>query len=117
MMGAALLVSSCTTGAGAGAYAGSSFGSVLGSAIGGIVGGPHGSDVGTIFGMAGGAVVGGALGDAAEKAQVAYYRALINYNLGYAKWVKSPLADLSALALTTIRAIMSVADKSLAEYK
>lgn len=69
MMGAALLVSSCTTGAGAGAYAGSSFGSVLGSAIGGIVGGPHGSDVGTIFGMAGGAVGGGALGDAAEKAQ------------------------------------------------
>ena len=68
-MGAALLVSSCTTGAGAGAYAGSSFGSVLGSAIGGIVGGPHGSDVGTIFGMAGGAIVGGALGDAAEKAQ------------------------------------------------
>ena len=68
-MGAALLVSSCTTGAGAGAYAGSSFGSVLGSAIGGIVGGPHGSDVGTIFGMAGGAVVGGALGDAAEKKQ------------------------------------------------
>lgn len=69
MMSAALLVSSCTTGAGAGAYAGSSLGSVLGSAIGGIVGGPHGSDVGTIFGMAGGAVVGGALGDAAEKAQ------------------------------------------------
>ena len=68
-MGAALLVSSCTTGAGAGAYAGSSFGSVLGSAIGGIVGGPHGSDVGTIFGMAGGAIVGGALGDAAEKKQ------------------------------------------------
>ena len=68
-MGAALLVSSCTTGAGAGAYAGSSLGSVLGSAIGGIVGGPHGSDVGTIFGMAGGAIVGGALGDAAEKAQ------------------------------------------------
>ena len=69
MMGAALLVSSCTTGAGAGAYAGSSLGSVLGSAIGGIVGGPHGSDVGTIFGMAGGAVLGGALGDAAEKKQ------------------------------------------------
>lgn len=69
MMGAALLVSSCTTGAGAGAYAGSSFGSVLGSAIGGIVGGPHGSDVGTIFGMAGGAIVGGALGDVAEKKQ------------------------------------------------
>lgn len=69
MMGAALLVSSCTTGAGAGAYAGSSLGSVLGSAIGGIVSGPHGSDVGTIFGMAGGAIVGGALSDAAEKAQ------------------------------------------------
>lgn len=68
-MSAALLASSCTTGAGAGAYAGSSLGSVLGSAIGGIIGGPHGSDVGTIVGMAGGAAVGGAIGNAAEQQQ------------------------------------------------
>lgn len=66
-MSAALVASSCTTGAGAGAYAGSSLGSVLGSAIGGIAGGPRGSDIGTIFGMAGGAVVGAAVGDAATK--------------------------------------------------
>lgn len=67
IMSAALVASSCTTGAGTGAYAGSSLGSILGSAIGGIAGGPRGSDIGTIFGMAGGAVVGAAVGDAANK--------------------------------------------------
>ncbi len=67
IMSAALVASSCTTGAGTGAYAGSSLGSVLGSAIGGIAGGPRGSDIGTIFGMAGGAVVGAAVGDAATR--------------------------------------------------
>lgn len=67
IMSAALVASSCTTGAGAGAYTGSSLGSVLGSAIGGIAGGPRGSDIGTIFGMAGGAVVGAAVGDAATR--------------------------------------------------
>lgn len=67
IMSAALLASSCTTGAGAGAYAGSSLGSILGSAIGGIAGGPRGSDIGTIVGMAGGAIVGGAIGNAADQ--------------------------------------------------
>ena len=67
IMSAALVASSCTTGAGTGAYAGSQLGSVLGSAIGGIAGGPRGSDIGTIFGMAGGAVVGAAVGDAATR--------------------------------------------------
>lgn len=67
IMSAALVASSCTTGAGTGAYAGSQLGSVLGSAIGGIAGGPRGSDIGTIFGMAGGAVVGAAVGDATTK--------------------------------------------------
>ena len=68
-IGAAILASSCTNGAGAGAYAGSSLGSVLGSAIGGIAGGPRGSDIGTIVGMASGAIVGGAIGDAADRQQ------------------------------------------------
>ena len=69
IMSAVLLISSCTTGAGAGAYAGSSLGSILGSAIGGIAGGSRGSDIGTIVGMAGGALVGGAVGNAAEQKQ------------------------------------------------
>ena len=69
IMSAVLIISSCTTGAGAGAYAGSSLGSILGSAIGGIAGGPRGSDIGTIVGMAGGALVGGAVGNAAEQKQ------------------------------------------------
>lgn len=72
-MGAALLVSSCMTGAGAGAYAGSSLGSIIGSAIGGISGGPRGSDIGTLVGMASGAIVGAAVGNAADKQQAAEY--------------------------------------------
>ena len=84
IMSAALVASSCTTGAGTGAYAGSSLGSVLGSAIGGIAGGPRGSDIGTIFGMAGGAVVGAAVGDAAtrqhHRGQDDTYMPSSNYN-------------------------------------
>ncbi len=66
IVGAALIVSSCTSYTGAGAYMGTSLGSILGSAIGGIAGGPRGSDIGTIVGMAGGAVVGSAIGAAAD---------------------------------------------------
>lgn len=72
IMSAAMLLSSCNTGAGAGAYAGSSLGSILGSAIGGIAGGARGSDVGTIIGMAGGAMVGAAMGNTADKQQQRY---------------------------------------------
>lgn len=68
IVGAALLVSSCTTTSN-GAYTGATFGSVLGSAIGGITGGGRGHDIGTIVGMAGGAAVGAAVGAAAEKRQ------------------------------------------------
>lgn len=72
-VGAALLLSSCGSYAGAGAYTGSSLGAILGSAIGGIAGGPRGSDIGTIVGMAGGAVIGGAIGAKADE-QVATQR-------------------------------------------
>lgn len=67
LLGGAITVSSCSTGAGTGAYAGGSMGSVLGSAIGGIVGGPRGHDIGTVIGMATGAAAGASVGDAAEK--------------------------------------------------
>lgn len=68
-VGAAVLVSSCSSYAGAGAATGGYFGSILGSAIGGISGGPRGSDVGTLIGMAGGAMVGAAVGSAADQAE------------------------------------------------
>ncbi len=71
VVGAALLVSSCTSYTGAGAYMGTSLGSILGSAIGGIAGGPRGSDIGTIVGMAGGAVVGSAIGAAVDNKESA----------------------------------------------
>lgn len=69
LLGGAITVSSCSTGAGTGAYAGGTMGTVLGSAIGGIVGGPRGHDIGTVIGMATGAAAGAAVGDAAEKKQ------------------------------------------------
>lgn len=69
VLGAALVVSSCTSYTGAGAYMGTSLGSILGSAIGGIAGGPRGSDIGTIVGMAGGAVVGSAIGAAVDNSE------------------------------------------------
>lgn len=69
VVGAALVVSSCTSYTGAGAYMGTSLGSILGSAIGGIAGGPRGSDIGTIVGMAGGAVVGSAIGAAVDNSE------------------------------------------------
>lgn len=70
---AAVLVSSCSSYAGAGAATGGYFGSILGSAIGGISGGPRGSDVGTLIGMAGGAMVGAAVGSAADQAEQRKY--------------------------------------------
>lgn len=70
---AAVLVSSCSSYAGAGAATGGYFGSILGSAIGGISGGPRGSDVGTLIGMAGGAMVGAAVGSAADQAEQKKY--------------------------------------------
>ena len=66
-LGAALLLSGCSTYTGQGAYAGAAIGSVLGSAIGGISGGWRGRDLGTVVGMAGGAAVGAAVGAAADQ--------------------------------------------------
>lgn len=66
-VGATMLLSGCSSYAGAGAYTGAQFGSILGSAIGGISNGPRGADVGTIIGMASGAAIGAAIGDAADR--------------------------------------------------
>lgn len=72
-VGVTMLVSSCSSYAGAGAATGGYFGSILGSAIGGISGDPRGSDVGTLIGMAGGAMVGAAVGSAADQAEQRKY--------------------------------------------
>ena len=69
MMGAALLLSSCSSYTATGAMVGGEFGHVIGSAIGGISGGWRGHDVGSLIGTVGGAMVGAAVGSAVENAQ------------------------------------------------
>ena len=70
IIGAALLVSSCSNMSGAeGAYVGAGFGRVVGSTIGGLTNGWRGHEIGSLVGMVGGAVVGGVAASSAEKAQ------------------------------------------------
>lgn len=54
--------------------------------------------------------------DAGEKAAVPYYRGLLNMNAAYARWAQSPAMPLSSRALTSIKAVMTVCEKSLALY-
>ena len=69
VLGAALLVSSCTSNTASGAYVGGQFGHVIGSAIGGISGGWRGHHTGALIGTVGGMVAGAAIGSAADHAQ------------------------------------------------
>lgn len=67
ILGASLIVSSCTTHQAAGVYTGSMFGDMLGSAIGGIVGGWRGQQLGSLIGTVGGAAVGAAAVSQSER--------------------------------------------------
>ena len=68
-MGAAILLSSCSSNAAGGAYAGGQFGYIIGSAIGGISGGWRGHDKGALIGTIGGMVAGAVIGSAIDQAQ------------------------------------------------
>ena len=69
ILGAALLVSSCTSNTAGGAYAGGQFGYIIGSAIGGISGGWRGHHQGALIGTVGGIVAGAAIGAAVDQAE------------------------------------------------
>lgn len=69
VLGASLIVSSCTTNQAASVYTGSMFGDVLGSAIGGLVGGWRGHELGSIIGTVSGAAVGAAVAAQSERNQ------------------------------------------------
>ena len=73
VLGAALLVSSCSSGAAGGAYAGGQFGYIIGSSIGGIAGGWRGHHTGALIGTIGGMVAGAAIGEAIENAEQRKY--------------------------------------------
>jgi uncharacterized protein YcfJ len=69
VLGAAILVSSCTPNTATGAYAGGQFGHVIGAAIGGLSGGWRGHHTGALIGTIGGIVAGAAIGSAIDQAQ------------------------------------------------
>lgn len=56
-------------------------------------------------------------GSAEEQAAVPHYRALINFNLAYARWVQSPTIPFTKNALGAIRTAMTLVERSLSQYK
>lgn len=55
--------------------------------------------------------------DAAEKLAVPYYRAMLNYNQSYTRWMKDPALPMVSHTLASIRGVMTVVNKSLSNYK
>ncbi len=56
-------------------------------------------------------------GDEEARATVAYYRAMINFNAAYARWVQQPAVPFSGSALSTVRATLALIEKNLVTYK
>lgn len=56
-------------------------------------------------------------GDEEARATVAYYRAMINFNAAYARWVQQPAVPFSGSVLSTVRATLALIEKNLATYK
>ena len=55
--------------------------------------------------------------EAADKAAVPNYRALLNFNAAYARWAQSPAMQTLSMTVSAINATMMVVQKSLANYK
>lgn len=55
--------------------------------------------------------------EADEKAAYPYYKSLLNFNTGFAKWVQQPAMPMFGHALTAVRTAVILAEKSLAQYK
>lgn len=55
--------------------------------------------------------------DKSETAAIPYYRALLNFNQAYARWVKDPALPMIGHSLASIRAVTNVVQKSLSNYK
>lgn len=52
-----------------------------------------------------------------EKAAVPYYRALLNFNTSFTRWMKDPAMPMVSHSLSAIRGAMNVCQKSLSAYK
>lgn len=58
-----------------------------------------------------------AANDDDAKHSVPYYRAVLNFNAAYARWAQTPSMGLASNAMTTVRSVMTVIQKSLGAYK
>lgn len=54
--------------------------------------------------------------DASEKAALPYYKSVLNFNVAYARWVQSPAMPMISRVITSMKAVMTLCDKSLALY-
>lgn len=55
--------------------------------------------------------------DADGKAAIPNYRALINFNVSYARWVQSPIIPFTKLAIGVINTTRNLIERSLTQYK
>jgi hypothetical protein len=55
--------------------------------------------------------------EAAERAAVPHYRALINFNIAYARWIESPIMGFTKLGFGVANTTISLIERSLAQYK
>ena len=56
-------------------------------------------------------------GSGEEQAAVPHFRALINFNLAYARWIQSPTIPFTKVAFGAIRQAMVLVDRSVAQYQ
>jgi hypothetical protein len=55
--------------------------------------------------------------EASEAAAASYYRALLNFNVSYARWIQQPLLPFTKNALQVVRTAMVVVDRSMGQYE
>jgi hypothetical protein len=55
--------------------------------------------------------------DKAEREAVPYFRAMVNFNSAYARWMKEPALPMVNHLLASIRGVSKVVEKSLAAYE
>lgn len=52
-----------------------------------------------------------------ERAAVPHYRALINFNIAYARWIESPIIGFTKVGFGVINQTINLIERSLAQYK
>lgn len=56
-------------------------------------------------------------GEASEQAAATYYRALLNFNVSYARWIQQPTIPFTKTALQVVRTAMVLVERSMGQYE